>query len=141
MSRTVLVNGNGSAWNQRIVVGSHMLDSDEPLEFGGKDTGPDPYELILAGLGACTGMTLRMYAERKRWDLESVQVKLTYSKIHAEDCNECNPARNAIDQIERQIQLTGQLSEDQRRRLLEIANMCPVHRTLTSQIRVLTSLS
>jgi putative redox protein len=139
MSRSVVVTGS-SGLLQNISVGPHLFQADEPIEFGGNDAGPDPYELFLAGLGACTGMTIRMYAERKGWPLQDIRVRLAYSRIHAEDCKECDSSEAMIDQIEREIEFTGELSVEQRQKLLDIANRCPVHRTLTSQVQIHTRL-
>jgi uncharacterized OsmC-like protein/alpha-beta hydrolase superfamily lysophospholipase len=125
-------------FQQDIAVGRHRLLSDEPVEVGGLDSGPGPYDLVLAGLGACTAMTLRLYAERKGLPLERVTVRLSHTKIHAEDCAACETKEGTIDRIERAIALTGELDEDQRRRLMEIADKCPVHRTLTSEIDIHT---
>src|SRR5258705_2461626 len=130
MSRSVVVSGS-TGFLQNISAGPHLLQADEPTEFGGNDAGPNPYELFLAGLGACTSITLRMYADRKGWPLESVQVRLAYSRIHAEDCKDCDSGEAMIDHIEREIEFTGALSAEQRQRLLDIADKCPVHRTLT----------
>jgi uncharacterized OsmC-like protein len=141
MTRSVLVNGRGSGFLQDIAIGPHRLQADEASDHGGNDAGPDPYELLLAALGACTSMTIKMYAERKQWPLLSVQVRLMHSQIHAEDCAECETRQGMIDRIEREISLVGDLSEDQRHRLLEIANRCPVHRTLTSEIKIDTRLT
>lgn len=121
---------------QQITAGNHTFNADEPLEAGGTDTGPDPYSLLLAALGACTSMTLQMYARRNNWPLERVEVSLRHSRIHAEDCADCQTKEGRVDRIERRIKLTGQLSEDQRTRLLELARRCPVHRTLTSEISI-----
>jgi putative redox protein len=123
---------------QRIAAGRHGLRADEPAEFGGNDTGPTPYDLVLAGLGACTSMTVRMYADRKHWPLDRVAVSLRHDKIHAEDCANCETRDGKIDRIERHIAFEGALDPEQRRRLLEIADKCPVHRTLTSEISIVT---
>jgi len=120
---------------------THRLVADEPTSVGGADDGPTPYELLLAGLGACTGMTLRMYADRKDWPLESATVRMTHEKIHATDCAECETEEGKLDRITRDIDLTGDLTDPQRSRLLEIANKCPVHRTLHSEVQVLSSLA
>jgi putative redox protein len=141
MTRSVLVSGGPAGFRQDIAIGQHRLHADEPREAGGSDTGPDPYELLLASLGACTSMTLRMYAERKQWPLHGVQVRLNHSQIHAKDCAECETRHGLLDRIEREISLVGDLSEDQRQRLLEIADRCPVHRTLTSKIKIDTWLT
>jgi putative redox protein len=132
----VLVRGGSSGFAQTIQTVAHELQADEPRDVGGTDTGPSPYDLLLAGLGACTSMTLRMYADRKQWPLESVEVRLTHSRIYAEDCADCETKTGKIDQIDREITLHGPLSDEQRQRLLEIANRCPVHRTLTSETRI-----
>lgn len=121
---------------QRITAGGHELIADEPLAAGGSDMGPDPYSLLLAALGACTAMTLQIYARRKKWPLEAVEVRLSHSRIHAEDCLDCAAAEGMLDLIERRIALAGELTDEQRSRLLEIAAHCPVHRTLTSEIKI-----
>jgi putative redox protein len=120
--------------------GRHLLTADEPAAVGGSDAGPGPYELLLMSLGACTSMTLRMYAELKKLPLERVRVKLSHRKIHAQDCAECATKEGKLDEITREITLEGPLTAEQRARLLEIADKCPVHRTLTSEIRIRSSL-
>jgi uncharacterized OsmC-like protein/alpha-beta hydrolase superfamily lysophospholipase len=137
---TVRVSERGTgAFAVSIQAGRHTLVGDEPLAVGGDDLGPNPYELLLASLGACTVMTLRMYARQKQWPLENTRVKLTHGKIHAVDCKDCETKEGKVDQIERQIELLGPLDTTQRARLMEIADKCPVHRSLHSEIRVLTS--
>jgi putative redox protein len=139
---TVIVHGSGAGFAQQIAAGRHQLTADEPTSVGGTDAGPTPYDLLLAAIGSCTSMTLAMYARRKRWPLEAVTIQLRHSKIHAADCEACETKDDArIDQIERDIKLAGALTEEQRARLLEIANKCPVHRTLTSQIHIQTRLT
>jgi putative redox protein len=128
-------------FTQLIRSGAHLLTADEPVDAGGADTGPGPYDLLLAGLGACTSMTLRMYAEHKGWPLDRVTVELKHQKIHASDCAECETREGKIDRIERSITLAGPLDGEQRRRLLEIADKCPVHRTLHSEVQVVTNLA
>jgi putative redox protein len=118
------------------VGGKHLLTADEPVSYGGDDSGPGPYDFLLAGLGACTSMTLRLYAERKGLPLERVQVTLRHGKIHAEDCATCETKEGMVDRIERVIELQGNLDADTRRRLMEIADKCPVHRTLHSEIAI-----
>ncbi|MGA7540711.1 MAG: OsmC family protein [Steroidobacteraceae bacterium] len=138
MNRKVYVDTTRPPYVEEISVGEHRLLADEPQGAGGTDAGPDPYELLLAALGSCTCITVRMYAARKRWPLEAVHVALTHAKVHSEDCAGCDTAARSMDQIEMQITLTGALSADQRERLLEIAGKCPVHRTLTSTVRINT---
>jgi len=141
MSRAVTVRGGPSGLCQTVSVGPHQLLSDEPKGAGGEDQGPDPYELLLAALGSCTNMTLRVYAKRKGWPLQEVCVILKHSKSYANDCADCEPPTCMLDRIERQITLVGELTEEQRQRLLEVANLCPVHRTLTSKIEIQTGLA
>jgi putative redox protein len=138
---TVLVveSGNGPL-EQYLHDGRHRLIADEPAELGGGDAGPNPYELLLMSLGACTAMTLRLYARRKQWPLQRIAVRLSHSRIHAADCAECETKTGFIDRIERAIDLAGPLDAAQRARLLEIADMCPVHRTLTHEISIRTEL-
>jgi putative redox protein len=126
-------------FRQSIRAGRHTLTADEPLAQGGDDSGPTPYDLLLAGLGACTSMTLRLYADHKGVPLERVSVKLTHSRIHAADCESCETKEGKVDRIERVLTLKGELDAAQRARLLEIADKCPVHRTLTSEIDIRTS--
>ena len=140
MSRTVAVSSEPEDLLQTIRIGPHRLHSDEPADWG-KDRGPNPYELLLAALGACTSMTLRMYADRKQWPLQGVQVRLGHSKTHAEDCATCDAKGGMLDQIDVEISLIGDLSDSQRQRLMEIAGHCPVHRTLLGEIQIRMSLS
>jgi putative redox protein len=136
----VLVLGAPEGFLQKIVTAHHSLFADEPKSVGGTDAGPTPYDLMLGALGACTSMTLRMYADRKQLPLEGVKVRLRYTKIHAVDCAACETRIGKIDRIEREIELLGTLSEEQRQRLLEMADRCPVHRTMTSEIDIVTRL-
>jgi uncharacterized OsmC-like protein/pimeloyl-ACP methyl ester carboxylesterase len=128
-----------SKLQQTVTIGPHHLLADEPVAAGGEDTGPGPYDYLLAGLGACTSMTMRMYADRKALPLERVTVTLKHNKIHAEDCAECETKAGMLDQIDLAIKVEGALDADQRKRLMEIADKCPVHRTLTSEVRILTT--
>lgn len=130
----IVVETGKEGFRTEISANGHSLVADEPLAVGGTDEGPSPYDLLVASLGACTSMTLRMYADRKKLPLESVVVRLRHQKIHAEDCAHCESEGARIDHIEREIELTGALDEDQRSRMLEIAERCPVHRTLESDI-------
>ncbi|MBO0756899.1 MAG: alpha/beta fold hydrolase, partial [Bradyrhizobiaceae bacterium] len=135
----VLVRETGAGkFQQEIVSGPHRLLADEPVSVGGLDSGLSPYNLLLAALGACTAMTLRLYAEHKKLPLERVSVRLTHNKIHAADCEECETKEGMLDRIDRNIALEGPLDRDQRTRLIEIANKCPVHRTLESEINIRT---
>jgi uncharacterized OsmC-like protein/alpha-beta hydrolase superfamily lysophospholipase len=127
-----------SKFQQTVSIGPHHLLADEPVAAGGEDTGPGPYDFVLAGLGACTSMTMRLYAERKSLPLERVTVTLNHSKIHAEDCAECETKTGMLDQIDRAIAMEGALDAEQRKKLMEIADKCPVHRTLTSEIHIVT---
>ncbi|KQY06845.1 osmotically inducible protein C [Mycobacterium sp. Root135] len=122
---------------QQISARRHRLTADEPRPVG-DDAGPTPYDLLLAALGACTSMTLRMYADRKQWPLERVVVDSRHFRIHAKDCAECETAAGMVDRIERDITLVGPLDADQRAKLLEIADRCPVHRTLRSEVSIHT---
>lgn len=136
--RGVVVRGSAAGFAQEISAGQHHLKSDEPASAGGTDTGPAPYDLLLAALGSCTSITLGMYARRKGWPLEDVTVNLRHSKVHASDCADCETKDVMLDRIERDIHLTGPLTPEQKSRLVEIADKCPVHRTLTSTIQIKT---
>ncbi|MGA7792206.1 MAG: OsmC family protein [Candidatus Acidiferrales bacterium] len=136
--RGVVVRGSAAGFAQEIHAGPHRLHADEPASAGGTDTGPSPYNLLLAALGACTSMTVAMYARRKAWPLDEVTVHLRHSKIYAADCAECETKEGMLDRIERDIHFVGPLTDEQRAKLLEIANKCPVHRTLTSEIDIVT---
>ncbi|MEN6441790.1 MAG: alpha/beta fold hydrolase [Syntrophobacter sp.] len=137
----VVARTGRSGFQTEIVANGHSIIADEPIAVGGSDTGPTPYDLLVSALGACTGMTLRMYADRKGLPVDSITVRLKHLKIHAEDCVECMENKNeTIDFIEREIEVEGDLDESTRGRLLEIANRCPVHRTLESRARIHTKL-
>src|SRR5229473_4185633 len=126
----VIVRGAAAGFTQKIQIGSHQLEADEPVSFGGTDAGPSPYDLLLAALGSCTSMTIGLYARKRRWPLENITVSLRHSKIYAADCAECETKEGKIDRIERDIHLTGALTGEQRSKLLEMVDKCPVHRTL-----------
>jgi uncharacterized OsmC-like protein/fermentation-respiration switch protein FrsA (DUF1100 family) len=136
----VIEAGEGK-FAQDIYAGRHRLRADEPVSIGGADTGPTPYDLLLASLGACTAMTLRLYATEKRLPLTRVSVVLKHGRVHAADCAACETREGKIDRIERVVTLEGDLDDAQRAKLLEIADKCPVHRTLHSELRVDTRLS
>ncbi len=125
-------------YTQIMTSGHHALVADEPESLGGNDSGPGPYEFLLMGLGACTSMTIRMYAERKKFPLKRVLVRLHHQKIHIEDCNDCETNEGKVDEITREIMLEGELTSEQQQRLLEIADLCPVHKTLSSEIKIRT---
>lgn len=136
----ILVRTGRTGYMTEALVNGHRLIVDEPVEVGGTNKGPSPYDYLLTALGACTSITLRMFADRKDWPLESVAVRLKHEKIHAEDCRDCETKTGKIDRIERELELVGPLDDEQRQRLLEIADKCPVHRTLHSEIKVTTKL-
>lgn len=139
---TVVVAETGTGRFSQVVSlgGRHVLAADEPPDYGGDDTGGTPYDLLLAGLGACTNMTIRMYAQRKQIPLGRVIVTLKHEKIHAEDCESCETREGRVDQIDREIEFVGDLDQAQRQKLLEIADKCPVHRTLHSEVHIATAL-
>jgi len=136
--QVVVRETRNSKFQQTVAMGPHQILADEPVAAGGEDSGPGPYDFLLAALGACKSMTMRLYADRKSLPLERATVTLSHSKIHAQDCAECETREGMLDQIEVAIGLEGALDADQRKRILEIADKCPVHRTLTSEIRILT---
>lgn len=124
-----------------IKAGDHFLTGDEPEKYGGNNFGPTPYDLVSSGLATCTAMTIRMYADRKKWKLDEVNVHIDHNKVHGEDCAKCeNDESSRIDQFSREIELIGDLDDKQRQKLLEIANKCPVHKTLLSEIEIKTNL-
>jgi putative redox protein len=130
-----------SRFIQTVRSGRHTLVADEPVASGGKDAGPGPYDFLLMGLGACTSMTVRMYAEHKKIPLKRVRVFLSHGKIHADDCSDCETKEGKVDEIVRDVVLEGEaLTDEQRQRLMEIANRCPVHRTLSSEIKIRSRL-
>lgn len=136
-ARDVRVRETGSgAYTVEVTAGGHRWRADEPRDVGGDDAGPNPYQMLLAALGACTAMTLRMYAQRKQWPLRRATVTLHHEKIHARDCADCETREGRIDRIERRLELEGDLDAAQRRRLAEIADKCPVHRTLQGEVRI-----
>lgn len=132
----VIVHGKADGFLQEITSGTHRLLADEPASIGGTDSAPTPYDYVLAGLGACTSMTVGLYARRKKWPLKDVTVALRHSRIHAKDCADCETKDGMLDRIEIEVGLTGDLTPEQRAKLIEIAGKCPVHRTLTAEIDV-----
>src|SRR5688572_20256842 len=142
-------NEDGGAWvtcavtaagvRTELSVRSHSLLADEPLEVGGTDLGPTPYELLLMALGSCTAMTLRIYADRKKWPLKNATVSLRQVRSHASDCENCETTAVGVTRIERKIELTGEMTDEQRERLMAIAERCPVQQTLGRPIEVSTN--
>jgi putative redox protein len=138
--KEAVVHGSSQGFAQDITLGKHRLRADEPTAQGGHDEGPGPYDLLISALGACTSMTISLYARRKQWPLEAVTVRLRHSKVHVEDCADCETKDEKLDRIERDVELHGILTEEQRGRLIEIAGKCPVHKTLMSKIDIRTRL-
>jgi uncharacterized OsmC-like protein len=136
-----VVAHTGAALRTDVTANGYSLVADEPVSVGGTGAGPTPYDYLLAALGSCTGTTLRLYADRKRWPLESITVRLGHQKVHAGDCAECETKDGRTDHIRLTLELEGPLEESQRRRLLEIAQRCPVHRTLESEVMMETGLA
>ena len=135
----VVVSETGASKLQNVIAaGKHRILADEPLDVGGMDSGPGPYDFLLGALGACTSMTMRLYAERKSIPLVRTTVTLKHSRVHAKDCEECETKEGMISRIERTIAMEGDLDAEQRKKLMEIADKCPVHRTLTSEIKIVT---
>ena len=132
----VTVRLGKTGYTTEISAGSHSLVADEPESAGGADMGPTPYDYLVAGLGACKAITLRMYADRKKWPLDAIRIGLSHNKVHADDCRDCETREGYLDEIKGTIALEGDLDADQRRRLMEIADRCPVHRTLKGEIRI-----
>ncbi len=139
--RSVMVSGPATGFRTDVEVGGHHLVVDEPTAVGGADDGPTPYEMLLAGLGACTAMTLRIYADRRKWPLERARISLRHRKVHAQDCVDCETKPAKMDVVDRIITLDGALTEEQRAKLLEIAERCPVQQTLGSKIQVNTTIA
>lgn len=137
---TIVVVETGHGLAQTLFDGRHRLLADEPIASGGDDTGPGPYELLLMALGACTSITLRLYARLKQWPLERISVQLRYTRNHVRDCLNCDQKSVRLDHIDRVIQLDGALAPEQQARLLAIANRCPVHQALTSTFEIATRL-
>jgi uncharacterized OsmC-like protein len=140
--KTVVVRpGPGGGYQQLATAGDHAFMIDEPASSGGTDTGPTPYDLILAALGACTSMTMRLYADRKGIPLDDAEITLSHQRIHAEDCADCETKQGMLDEIKVTIRLVGNLTDEQKERLLQIAEVCPVHRSLAGEIKIRTRLA
>ena len=136
LSPHVIVRGDATSFLQEIVAGKHRFRADEPADAGGRDDAPTPYDYLLAALGTCTSMTVGLYARRKQLPLKSITVALWHSRIHARDCEDCDTKEGTLDSIEMRLTFEGSLSPEQQSRLMEIAAKCPVHRTLTSEIKI-----
>jgi len=136
MQRVVTVATGAANYLTEIAAGPHTLQADEPVDVGGGDAAPTPYELLLGALGSCTAITVQMFAARRRWPLEKVQVQLSHSKSHAQDCLACETASSRLDRVELTIELQGNLSDEQRRKLMDVAEHCPLHRTLAAGIEM-----
>ena len=134
----VIATINRTKYKTIIAIGNHELIADEPVPFG-QDLGPNPYDFLMTALGTCVTMTLRMYADRKGWDLEEVQVHLEQSRVYAKDCEECESEEGFVHVIEKKLKFVGELTEEQIQRLLEISDKCPVHKTLTNEIKIITT--
>ena len=132
----VVVRGKADGFLQEITTGSHHFKADEPVSVGGTDSAPTPYDYLLAGLGGCTSMTVGLYARKRKWPLQDVVVGLRHSRIHAKDCADCETKEGMLDRIEMDVKLEGPLSDEQRAKLMEIAEKCPVHRTLGNEIDI-----
>lgn len=139
-TKTVTVQIGEKGYRSAVIAAGHEFVADEPKEMGGDDEGPGPYDLLLAALGTCKAMTLRMYADRKGWFLGGVNVTLKHDRVHAKDCEDCETGTGKVDEVTVELELLGDLTDEQRERLLEIADKCPVHRTLMSEIKVRSAL-
>lgn len=137
----VVVKTSGTLYRTEITSGKHTIIADEPVNLGGGDLGPNPYDLLLSAVGACVGITLRMYAERKKWDLKEVQVHLSHERIHARDCTDCKSEEGYVHIIKKELNLIGDLSEKQLERLKQISDRCPVQKTLMNEVKFQTSLA
>jgi uncharacterized OsmC-like protein len=136
MTAHVVVRGSAENFRQEVVTGKHHLIADEPVNVGGGDGGPDPYDYLLTSLGVCTSMTIGFYARRNHWPLQTITISLSHSRIYARDCEECETKEGMLDRIDVDVELTGQLTPEQHAKLMQIAAKCPVHRTLTSEINI-----
>ena len=141
MARNVSVSSGPLKYAQGVSVGSHVFQADEPVDVSGDDVGPNPHELLMASLGACASITAQMYAKRKQWNLQGVHIDVAYERVLAAGSTESGATKGMVDQFEMNISLTGNLSEDQRHRLFEIADRCPIHRMLTSGVKIQSRLS
>jgi uncharacterized OsmC-like protein len=138
----VVVRGGASGLRQELEASGHTWLADEPVSYGGTGEGPTPYDLLLGALGACTSMTLRLYADRRKWPLEGTVIRLSHHRIHKEDCVDCEKKDSdaTLERVERTLELQGPLTEEQREKLLLVAEHCPVHKTLKKGLEVHTRL-
>jgi len=136
--KSILTVKNFGGYKTEISSGDNSIIADEPVESGGNDMGFNPYDLLLSALGSCKAITIRMFAERRKYPLKDIIINLSHKKIHAEDCKECDTKEGKIDNINIEIKLTGDLTEDQKMSMLDISKKCPVHKTLTSEIKITT---
>lgn len=139
-THSVLVRVGPAALLADVQAGRHTFLLDEPVEVGGQDRGPTPYDLLLSALGACTAITLRLYANQKQWPLETIEVRLRHQRVHAADCAACEQAGNTLEEVQKELRLVGPLSEEQRHRLEVISSKCPVQKTLSAGLRIVTQL-
>ena len=137
---TVLVKVGPEALLADVQAGRHTWLIDEPVSVGGQDRGPTPYDMLLSALGACTAITLRLYATRKKWPLQGVEVRLRHGRVHEQDCEKCEEAGQMLEQVEKELRLLGPLSEEQRQRLETVSSKCPVQKTLQASLRIVTTL-
>jgi putative redox protein len=138
--KSVVVKVGQEALLADVQAGRHTWFVDEPVEVGGQDRGPTPYDLLLSALGACTAITLRLYANQKKWPLEAVEVRLRHQRVHRQDCDKCEMAGEMLDEVQKELRLVGLLTEEQRQRLEIISQKCPVQKTLMSGLRIVTTL-
>ncbi|HLK98424.1 MAG TPA: OsmC family protein [Hymenobacter sp.] len=138
--KSVLVKVGPEALLADVQAGRHTYFVDEPVEVGGQDQGPTPYDLLLSALGACTAITLRLYATQKKWPLEGIEVRLRHQRVHEQDCEKCEQSGHMLEEVQKELRLLGPLSEEQRQRLEVISQKCPVQKTLTNSLRIVTTL-
>lgn len=139
-ANTVLVKVGSETLTADVQAGRHTWFVDEPASVGGQDRGPTPYDLLLAALGACTAITLRLYATRKKWPLEGIEVRLRHGRVHVQDCEHCEEAGQLLEQVDKELRLMGPLSAEQRQRLETVSSKCPVQKTLETSLRIVTTL-
>jgi putative redox protein len=139
--KSVLVTVGPEALLADVQAGRHTYFVDEPAEVGGQDRGPTPYDLLLSALGACTAITLRLYATQKKWPLEGIEVRLRHQRVHAADCEKCEQPGEMLEQVEKELRLLGPLSDEQRQRLHVISQKCPVQKTLMHGLHIVTVLA